>query len=147
MRFLLGANVPVFGWAKPVPINPWYFPRPFLGLLYVGLAGPLANVVLALLAAGVGHLLFALGLLPYWPLLFLSYLGFISVLLALFNLLPIPPLDGSRGLAYFLPPEARRSYLSLERYGLFVLIALLYATPLLRLLGEGAFRIWELIGW
>ncbi len=150
LRFLFHKNFPILGWAKPIPINPLYFRNPYLGLLWVGLAGPAANISIALLAAGLGHGVLALvpdpGAAGSWFLLFLSYLGLISFLIALFNLLPIPPLDGSRALAYFLPPEARRRYLSLERLGIPVLLALLYLTPLLRLLFDGAWWLWRTIG-
>jgi Zn-dependent protease len=149
MRFVTRVNVPVFGWAKPVPINPWYFREPAKGIMYVSLAGPGANVGMALLAAGIGRALWAFG--PpdffYWPMVFLTYLGIISLFLALINLLPIPPLDGSRVLSYFLPPDLRRQYLSLGMFGLVFLFALLYFTPVLEWLGNIAIRIWSFISW
>jgi Zn-dependent protease len=67
--------------------------------------------------------------------------------LALINLLPIPPLDGSRVLSYFLPPDLRRQYLSLGMFGLVFLFALLYFTPVLEWLGNIAIRIWSFISW
>jgi Zn-dependent protease len=129
----------LFGWAKPVPINPGYFRNPFKGMLYVAIAGPVTNIILALVTAGLGRLLllgvpdqvilfgsgFAVNLLDalfYLLGMFVIY----NVFLAVFNMIPIPPLDGSRVLTYFLPPEGRRIMLSLERYGFIILIALLY---------------------
>jgi len=149
MRLVTRVNVPVFGWAKPVPINPWYFRDPARGIMYVSLAGPGTNMALALLAAGLGRLLWLAG--PhdflYWPMVFLTYLGVISLFLAFLNLIPIPPLDGSKVLAFFLPPDIRRQYLSLGMFGFLILFALLYFTPVLQWLGEFAFRIWDYISW
>lgn len=147
MRFVARVNVPIFGWARPVPINPWYFRDPPRGIMYVSLAGPGINVAMALLAAGLGRILM---LLPshaflYWPMLFVTYLGVISLFLAFLNLLPIPPLDGSKVLAYFLPSDLRRQYLSVGMFGILILFVLLYFTPVLEQLGDFVFRIWVLI--
>ncbi len=145
MRFVARVNVPIFGWAKPVPINPWYFRNPPRGIMYVSLAGPAANIAISLLAAGLGRLLSLLG--PhdalYWPTIFVIYLGVISLFLAFLNLLPIPPLDGSKVLAYFLPPDLRRQYLSVGMFGILILFALLYFTPVLERIGDAAFSIWS----
>ena len=128
----------LFGWAKPVPINPNYFRKPFKGMLYVAIAGPATNLTLALVTAGVGRL--TLGAIPnsllFYGQTFGAYLlqaifyllGFfviINVILAVFNMIPIPPLDGSRVLTYFLPPEGKRIMLTLERYGFLILLALI----------------------
>jgi len=128
----------LFGWAKPVPINPNYFRKPFKGMLYVAIAGPVTNLTLALVIAGVGRL--TLGAIPnsllFYGQTFGAYLlqaifyllGFfviINVVLAVFNMIPIPPLDGSRVLTYFLPPEGKRIMLTLERYGFLILLALI----------------------
>jgi len=129
----------LFGWAKPVPINPGYFRNPFKGMLYVAIAGPATNLVLALVTTAVGRLLllgvpdqvllygtgFAVNLLNAVFFL-LGMFVIYNVFLAVFNMIPIPPLDGSRVLTYFLPPEGRRIMLSLERWGFIILIALLY---------------------
>jgi len=128
----------LFGWAKPVPINPNYFRKPFKGMLYVAIAGPATNLTLALVTAGVGRL--TLGAIPN-SLLFheqtfgayllqsifylLGFFVIINVVLAVFNMIPIPPLDGSRVLTYFLPPEGKRIMLTLERYGFLILLALI----------------------
>lgn len=128
----------LFGWAKPVPINPNYFRKPFKGMLYVAIAGPATNLTLALATAAVGRL--TLGVIPN-SLLFsgqtfgayllqaifylLGFFVIINVVLAVFNMIPIPPLDGSRVLTYFLPPEGKRIMLTLERYGFLILLALI----------------------
>lgn len=127
----------LFGWAKPVPINPNYFRRPFKGMLYVAISGPVTNLILALVTAGIGRPVLAA--VPDSLLLGRSFgayliqavfylLGFfviINVILAVFNMIPIPPLDGSRVLTYFLPPEGKRVMLQLERYGFLILLALI----------------------
>ncbi len=122
-----------FGWAKPVPISPYYFKNKRLGVFLVSLAGPLSNIVMAFLG-----LLLARGILFFVPSensLFVSaYLvivefflifAILNVGLAVFNLLPIPPLDGSKILFSFLPAGAYRFILNYERYGMLILIILI----------------------
>jgi Zn-dependent protease len=111
-----------FGWARPVPVN---FSILTKGQLFnVAVAGPLANISLAVILTGLFHLL------PLQPTsllsLFILLAIFFNLLLAVFNLLPIPPLDGSRMVAASLKsPEAIRAYNRFARYGLFILIAFL----------------------
>jgi len=114
----------IFGWAKPVPINPFNFRDQKYGSAKVSLAGPAANLALALF--------FGL-LLRFLPIasgasdlaLIFSYIVYINILLAVFNLLPIPPLDGSHILFTFLPgKEHIRTILS--QYGLFILLFVLF---------------------
>ena len=136
----------VFGWAKPVPINPNYFRDPWRGMLWVGLAGPVTNVLMALVVAGVGHGLIALGLTARWLLYFLGLVVLLSLVLALFNLIPVPPLDGSRVLAYFLPPRLRLQLMRLERVGIVIVVVLL-AIGALKLVFQGAYSLWlRLVG-
>jgi Zn-dependent protease len=114
-----------FGWARPVPVNPRNFADPRRGMLQVALAGPLANVTLAFLA---GALVKAPGL-PAGPLLAaaaLSTLIWINVILALFNLIPIPPLDGSRILEALLVGRQALTYQRFQPYGTLLLLVLLY---------------------
>jgi Zn-dependent protease len=112
------------GWAKPVPVNPNLMRDPKQGMMLVGAAGPLANITLILMSA------LALRALPFSapPLLFdlFKYCCAINIILALFNLVPIPPLDGSRVVAGILPPKIREIYVGVERYGIFIIIGLLY---------------------
>ncbi len=114
-------NLPfVIGWAKPVPYNPYNLTDKKYGEAKVAIAGPLANLVIAL-AFGL-----ALRYLPFPSLYFASLIGaivYINLILMVFNLMPIPPLDGSKILATFLPEKLRFSYLSLEKMG-FILIIL-----------------------
>ena len=128
----------VFGWAKPVPVNVRYFRNPAKDMMLVALAGPLANMLLALFFAVTLR-----GVLYIFPPSMMetgSYLFVLRMLqagvninfsLAWLNLLPIPPLDGSRILAWFLPGDLGWRFQSLGRYG-FVILILLLATGALR---------------
>ena len=120
------------GWAKPVPVNPSYFKRPERDMLWVALAGPGANLLLALTSAVFLKLLIAVqGLLPLFLLkpllLMLTASIWINIMLAVFNLLPIPPLDGGRVLAGLLPPQLAPAYRRVEPFGFILLLALFYS--------------------
>jgi Zn-dependent protease len=120
---LVMTNSPVlFGWAKPVPFNPAYFRNPKKGMMIVGAAGPAANLALATVAAVLFRLFMPVGIVGF----FLVHVCVINVILAVFNLIPIPPLDGSRVVAGFLSPDLTRSYLKLERFGFFIIFGLLW---------------------
>ena len=127
-----------FGWAKPVPINPYALRRSGkAALLLVSIAGPLANLFLAILAAIPlrFHLipvqLASTNVLPT-PYVFLDYFFRINLALMVFNLLPIPPLDGHEILSFLLPANlAARWETFSSQYGIYLLIALLMIGPLL----------------
>ena len=114
----------VFGWAKPVPVNPRNFVNPRKGMLLTSLAGPVANFLLAIVFAT----LFKTGLFPehsiMWSFLLMGVI--ISLVLGVFNLIPIPPLDGANIVISLLPPEKALRFMQIERYGFIILIALLY---------------------
>lgn len=116
----------IFGWARPVPVNPSYFRRIRLGEVTVSAAGPLSNLLLATVFAVLLHL----GVGGPGILLMAAYGCFINIILALFNLIPIPPLDGSHLVAAFLPYRWARYYSYLEPVG-FILILLLFYTGIL----------------
>ncbi|MBI3333266.1 MAG: site-2 protease family protein [Candidatus Omnitrophica bacterium] len=122
--FLLWVHSPfVIGWAKPVPINPLNLRRPKQDMFWVGAAGPVSNfsfaLVVSLLVRAFG------GALPPLVTSMAIYLITINLLLGTFNLLPIPPLDGSRVLVGILPPEPARFLLRLERWGILLMVLLL----------------------
>jgi Zn-dependent protease len=113
------SGAPVFGWAKPVMVNPNNFKRPSVDNFIVALAGPVANILAAILCAVLIRFTTTSGTLG--TLLF--YLLEINVTLAVFNLLPIPPLDGSKVWYLFLSYE---SAYTLERFGPLILIAVIF---------------------
>ena len=134
---LLLMDMPVFGYAKPVPYNPRYFKDKRKGELIVGMAGPAANLAQALVAAGVTWLLYLV--LPVWELcdanvvfeyfylLFLPLYALLNLYLMFFNLLPIPPLDGSSIIGFLLPERYLPTYYKVERYAMpvFLVVAVL----------------------
>lgn len=116
-----------FGWAKPVPINPFYFRGDRnRGVFFTSLAGPGANLILSFLAVLMIKVLLVVGITSSYLIVFFKLLALINIGLGLFNLLPVPPLDGSKILASLLPPERRYIVYEMERYGFLILILLLY---------------------
>lgn len=111
----------IFGWAKPVPYNPFNIAKKH-GDAIVAIAGPLSNIVLAILG-GIAMRFIAL---PGAAVDILSFVVLINIILALFNLLPIPPLDGSKILFSFLPQRFDYIRESLERYGFFLVIIFVF---------------------
>jgi len=126
------------GWAKPVPVNPAYFRNPKRDLVWVSLAGPASNLGLALIFGMVFRMLprallmTATGL-ERALLFMLIYAVVINIVLAVFNLIPIPPLDGSKILMGFLPRELERQFEFLERFGPLLIVALFLMGSLLRI--------------
>ncbi len=124
------------GWAKPVPVNPGYFKNPRKDMLWVALAGPAVNMVLAVLSAlAVKVVWFIAATIPYSPMAEAILLPlnevlmasvWINLVLCIFNFLPIPPLDGSKILVGLLPPDMARSYASVERYGFAIILILAF---------------------
>ena len=124
---------PVFGWAKPVPFNPYNFhPRVNRrnGTMWVAISGPASNFAIAFVASFV-FVISRKFFTGFPPILFVSIvqlaqaLVFINLILGFFNLIPLPPLDGSKILVRFLPQRMESQYLRLERYGMLILILIL----------------------
>lgn len=113
----------VFAAAKPVPINPLYLRGGRRSLIWVGVAGPLSNLVVAALA-GLGASSIW-GILPYFIQQFMVTLVILNIILAVFNLIPVPPLDGSRIVEGFLPARYLPAFRSIERFGILILFAFL----------------------
>ena len=121
---LLMMLVAGFGWARPVPVNPNYFKKPRQGMALTALAGPASNLLLALLLLIPAQLIYTYAhysVFNQTALDFLTSTAALSIGLGLFNLIPIPPLDGSKVLAVLLPERAYRWLMRYERFGIFAL--------------------------
>ncbi|MEW6481651.1 MAG: site-2 protease family protein [bacterium] len=121
--FAFITHIPVPAWAKPVPVNSYNLNNPRSDMVKVALAGPLSNIGLALISS----IILRLSFIPVGSYLEQILLCFViaNFLLSLFNLIPIPPLDGSRIIAYFLPPNTSFKVSFLEPFGFIILILLL----------------------
>jgi Zn-dependent protease len=127
------ANAPfLFGWAKPVPVQFGRLANPRRDMAIVAIAGPVTNVILAFASAVLFHLVW---LLPEaaapWLAQTLSRSILLNLVLAIFNMIPVPPLDGSRIALSLLPGAAARQYAKLERFGFLVLLGMIFLLPML----------------
>ena len=117
-----------FGWAKPVPVDPRYFKKPKEGMAFTALAGPVSNFLLALLLMLISKLIYLYASYTMaWNVVFsfcLYTAAPLSIGLGLFNLIPIPPLDGSKVVAVLLPDQAYMKLMRYERYGMLILLVL-----------------------
>ena len=153
-----------FGYAKPVPVNPFFFKKPKRGMMMVALAGPLTNFSIAVVVSVIGLVLrLSFNLQFYlqndklvtsgsnvWAdlAMLLYFIAMINILLGVFNLIPVPPLDGSHVLEYFLPPRAQEVYESFSRYGFILVFVVVFLlgdvifgpiTPLFNLVSKAVF--------
>ncbi|MBU1154504.1 MAG: site-2 protease family protein [Proteobacteria bacterium] len=121
-----------FGWAKPVPIDARRLRDPRWDMVWISAAGPVSNILFALIIAGALHLLVQAGVFAgyaQWKWYFgqMMMVGVtVNVILAFFNLIPLPPLDGSGILTGLLPPKAALRYQQLNRYGFVILLGLIF---------------------
>ena len=117
-------HFPLLGWAKPVPIDIRQFRDPMRDFAITALAGPVSNLAQVMVYSVIFHVSMSLG----WA--FVAFIGwwgiYINLLLALFNLLPIPPLDGSRLIAAAMPRDMGWQFLSVGRYGFMILMFLIF---------------------
>jgi Zn-dependent protease len=128
-----GGRLPLIGWGKPTPVNPLRWRQKDLANVMVSVAGILANLLIAIIAFTILKVLIVTGLIDSISdsliepvLLFLQFLLTMNVSLAVFNLLPFPPLDGSKILDTFLPASMQPVMAVLEQYGFLILIVLMY---------------------
>jgi Zn-dependent protease len=165
-RVLYGVPTPVLGYAKPVPVDFTRLRRPLRDMVWVALAGPGANVLLALLAAILFYAVLPLpggeevareGLVSFfdprtpvaltpaaWLAANLAHAILINVILCCFNLLPLPPLDGSRVAVGLLPRRLAMPIVRIERYGLLIVLFLLVGVPWI---GQQFGYDWNILGW
>ncbi len=136
------------GWAKPVPVDMFRFRDPKKGMAITALAGPLMNIILAFISL----LFYALGIINTWNEYIISFF-YLSVhynaVLAMFNLLPVPPLDGSKVLFAFLPEKYYFKLMIYERYGMLIILLLSFTNLSSRIISVGVNnlinKLWELV--
>ena len=133
---LMILNMPVFGFAKPVPYNPHNFKNKQLGDFIVGMAGPLANLAQALFGSAIMYALSATSIVAvrydfffYFYYYFLPQFILINLYLMFFNLLPIPPLDGSSIIGFFLPEKYLPQYYRVQQYALPIFLIIIFFPP------------------
>ncbi|MBI5462845.1 MAG: site-2 protease family protein [Gammaproteobacteria bacterium] len=136
---LLIAGGFIFGWAKPVPVDPRNFAHPRRDMAAVAAAGPLANLAMAFIWAVIAKIGLAVAPITPWlglPLLLMGKIGItLNAILMILNLLPLPPLDGGRVLVGLLPDRLADSVARVEPYGLFILVGLMITGMLGQFIG------------
>lgn len=135
-----------FGWAKPVPVDMRYFKKPKTGMAVTALAGPVSNFLLALVLLFGASVIFRAeptGAAMVWLFYFMINTAVLSIGLGLFNLVPIPPLDGSKVLFSLLPERAYYTLMRYERYGMAVLLLLVWLDVGSGTLSRGIYAVYH----
>lgn len=155
ISFIFGAiggalgSIPLIGWGKPTPVNPRNWTKYKQANVMVSIAGILANILIAVVSFAIFKVLLSYGILPFESLqdgfgkilgTLFTYLIFLNISLAIFNLLPFPPLDGSKVLSTFLPASFQPFFDAMEQYGFIILMALIYF-GFIRLIMIPVFRV------
>ncbi|MDF1837167.1 MAG: site-2 protease family protein [Planctomycetota bacterium] len=138
----------VFGGAKPVPVNPHRLRNPSRDMMFVALAGPISNLVLSVIFMIIYKVSgFYVGYSADTLLMKALYGGVtLNIFLALFNMIPIPPLDGSRVVMHFLPHSKKQGYAQMERFGIFIILGLFWMVPGFRVfLGNASYQVFNFV--
>jgi Zn-dependent protease len=135
------SNLPIIGWAKPVPVDMRRLGHPRRDFMLVAAAGPISNL---LLAVGGAAVVWATGASRFGASPVLQWIE-INILLAMFNLVPVPPLDGGNVLAGLLPPPADAAFQRLRPFGILILYALMFTGILSAIIMPPARLLWELL--
>jgi Zn-dependent protease len=131
---MIATGLPILGWAKPVPVNISRLGHPRRDFMIVAAAGPLSNIAQAAVAAIVVHALFFSGAdMGLWATILLRFM-YLNLILAFFNLIPVPPLDGGNVLAGLLPRSAAAIFERIRPFGFLVLYALIFTDVLFALI-------------
>jgi Zn-dependent protease len=150
MLVLMMLGVAPIGWGKPVPVNPAYMRWGRRGMALTGLAGPLSNLLLALVVALIWRLIYTITGIELWQYpgayALVSALLSLNILLAIFNLLPIPPLDGFGILEGIAPPSWDRALGVLRQYGMWILLLLVLLPALSGAFGRGVSPLGLILG-
>jgi Zn-dependent protease len=138
---LMLTGAPVFGWAKPVPVNMLNLKNPKQDMVFVSLAGVTANFLLAVAAGVIMFFIrtfFADVSIMASVYVIMQYVIVINIVLMIFNLIPIPPLDGSRVVLFLLPRDLAQKYAKIEKYGFWIILILLMTNVLWKIIAPAA---------